>query len=958
MISSPRNAEGVDFSGSPIVQVQRGIFPDWWCFVPVAGKATYLKEWASKPLPREKLLEEYKSKVAYRGLGVVTGEFSGGLIAIDIDGHEADARFQAVAGGGYEAHGEESTMSWTSGKPGRRQIFYRIPASMVPEMRHIKTVILRLDGTWHLGQGDMARAAGVKPDPSALGEGAYQEPPYEEVVLRFNACQSVVPGSPHPDTHKLYQWLNYNHGQVELAPQWILDVLRDFRQPLRWLSEDDLKALDDEVGETLVPPKQIRGWFFKEEIQQLLMPRLEDLVFNHDCFDQYGWRSREGSNPQRMSGCPWHGGQSGTAFQYSTLTGCWDCKSCAVGGDVLDFIHKIRKDDINATRPQGQALETYVAEIASGLGLEYPACAKVTEVHTREEPLRRMTGTEFFTCAKRILDEIENPEAAHFKLMEMARDSGLSHVFRSGLQIESALERYLVSERQHRDDPNWQTNARGNREYLIPDFMSRPSTILFHARGGLGKTRIAVLLSKIIGRQDTLKIRGLDVKPTRSGNVLFIGTDMSPTDYAEYLDQQEIDSSGADKWFIFKPYWQQSQYRRLLKWLQEYKPALVVIDSLSSVSTAVPAKEYEKEYANTLYRIAQENGVEFPATTFLVIHHNTKDGTKFRGTDALRNAVHETWELKELSDEERREYGSRSLILQIEKCRGQRSGDRFLIQEDIEEVLSLEDLTPTVSREDHGLGDETPRTIVLGLLKEAEEPMSVKDLRYALNARVRGQRAGDGLVSARTVRRWVDGWRTAGLVEEVGTRRPGPGAGRPEPIYKCATSIYGGKDVRNTPDFFQTSSAGREVITDRGVTVIPVATMEPLSPEHVSDETSESKVELSSPEDEVTYEALKPASGGSLGIMVIEADPEGVSVIPSEEIEVGEGISENQAGITDTLRHIEREAPLEPAAVSPEDAPIGQPMTAEASPPEDEPLAAWRRLMDDGEWSLEGFLQG
>jgi hypothetical protein len=161
-----------------------------------------LKEWASKPLPREQLLEEYKAKVAYRGLGVVTGEFSGGLIAIDIDGHEADARYKAVAGYCYEPLGEESTMSWTSGKPGRRQILYRVPAAFIPEMRHIKTVILRLDGTWALGQGDMARAAGVKPNPDALGEGARQDAPYEEVVLRFNACQSVVPGSPHPDTFR------------------------------------------------------------------------------------------------------------------------------------------------------------------------------------------------------------------------------------------------------------------------------------------------------------------------------------------------------------------------------------------------------------------------------------------------------------------------------------------------------------------------------------------------------------------------------------------------------------------------------------------------------------------------------------------------------------------------------------------------------------------------------------
>ena len=52
-------------------------------------------------------------------------------------------------------------------------------------------------------------------------------------------------------------------------------------------------------------------------------------------------------NPQRMSGRPWHGGQSGTTFQYATETGCWDCKACGVGGDVLDFVHKIRTDDMH-----------------------------------------------------------------------------------------------------------------------------------------------------------------------------------------------------------------------------------------------------------------------------------------------------------------------------------------------------------------------------------------------------------------------------------------------------------------------------------------------------------------------------------------------------------------------------------------------------------------------------------
>jgi len=40
----------VDLSGPAIDLLRRGVFPDWWAFVPVSGKATYVKEWASKPL--------------------------------------------------------------------------------------------------------------------------------------------------------------------------------------------------------------------------------------------------------------------------------------------------------------------------------------------------------------------------------------------------------------------------------------------------------------------------------------------------------------------------------------------------------------------------------------------------------------------------------------------------------------------------------------------------------------------------------------------------------------------------------------------------------------------------------------------------------------------------------------------------------------------------------------------
>ena len=163
-----------DLSGPAIDLLRRGVFPDWWAFVPVSGKATYVKEWASKPLTREQVEEAYATNSGYQGLGVVTGEFSVGLIALDIDGPDADQRFAKAAGDGYEPAGQKTTMTWTSRWPGRRQLFFRVPHSVVPELRHVKTLILRQDSEWHLGTGDVNRGACSVAPPRLEG---MEEPP-------------------------------------------------------------------------------------------------------------------------------------------------------------------------------------------------------------------------------------------------------------------------------------------------------------------------------------------------------------------------------------------------------------------------------------------------------------------------------------------------------------------------------------------------------------------------------------------------------------------------------------------------------------------------------------------------------------------------------------------------------------------------------------------------------------
>ena len=781
-----------DLGGRAIELLRRDVFPAWWAFVPVAGKATYVREWATRPLTREVCIEAYKANSGYAGLGVVTGEFSGGLIALDIDGPDADTRYRAAAGDEYEEFEQESSMSWTSGKPGRRQLLYRVPASVVPELRHVKTVILREDGTWHLGSGDVER---IKPGE----KGAERTTEYQEVVLRFNQCQSVVPGSPHPETKKAYRFLNYNGGKVALAPAWVMDVLREYRKPVQWLSDADQKALDAELGETAIPSRQIRGWFFKEEVQSLLRPRLAELVFNHPTFDKYGWKERQGENPQRMSGCPWHGGSSGTSFQYNANNGCWDCKACGVGGDVLSFRHKIEVGDLYAERPQGPDLERYVAEIATELGFNYPEDARAQV--TKEAPRVVMDERQFHEALIKIHDEEMNPAIRTGRMAGLAAETGRRL---TGTQCLAAMDEYRYyedSRRQNEKKSWWQDVER--MQFLVPNLLMKPTQVMLHAAGGLGKTSACMGLATAVGRGTPMRIRGIEL-PVKQGPVLWIQNDQNPAKLLQDCEDNGINPA-LDRWFVVKRGFQINHTHEFAEWVRAYKPALVVIDSIGSCSTRMQVEEKDKAFASPFYYYAEKNGDPgpdgFPATSIIWIHHDNASG-EARGTRYLIAAVDEQWHLRALSDDERESLRERRRspgncrMIQIKKSRLGRQGDLLVVERNADFAYSVWDYTPTERREDQGQGDPEPNTMALRIVKEhvlkargedgtGEDRITAKEVWEQLLGEISGQ--GRQAPSSKTVKRWLDRWVTNGVLVE-GKKRIVAGSKAPVTAYTLPTT--------------------------------------------------------------------------------------------------------------------------------------------------------------------------
>ena len=772
--------------GSPLEWVRKGVFPEDWTLIPVAGKATYVPEWGSKKRSRIDAEALYQADSRSSGFGVVTGELSGGLLAVDIDGPRADERFRKAVGHGYEPFGEESTMSWTSGKEGRRQILYRVPQHMVRNLTHVTTVILQEAGEWELGKGDVDRNKG--------------EEQYQEVVLRFNRCQSVLPRSIHPDTKGRYRFLNYNGGKPAEAPEWLLEILRGFQKAQAWLSESQMAEVRKHVdlGDTLLPERQIRGWFFGEDVQRALMPRLEDLVFKHRTFEEYGWRSREGKNAQRMSGCPWHGGESGTAFQYGVDHGCWDCKACGVGGDVLDFIHKVESGDKHADRPRGKDLETYVARIAGELGFRYPEDANVQV--TKKAPQQVMSSVEFHEELGRIFDSERNPAVRLDRMAQLAIETGRRM---SGKDCEAALGeyRYKKAADELNKSADWFEEVE-DQHFVIPNLLVRPGQVILHAAGGVGKTSACLGLAKAIGTGTPMKVRGMTV-PVVQGPVLWIQSDQTLAKLKRDLQDNGIDPAHRDKWFHLRRGFQINHMREFATWVKEIKPVLVVVDSIGSCSSRMQVSEIEKAFATPLYWYNEANGSPgedgFPPCAIVWIHHDNASG-EIRGNRYLINAIDEQWHLRKLKDEEKEKIRQRGenpssvRMIQIKKSRAGREGDLLKVTRDANFAYSVEDYTPTVRREDDGNGDPDPFTLVLDIVKRGSEAqqaegvkrvgLTVAEVWGELTEHLQGLQGSKAKVpTSKTVGRWLQRWVTDGLME-TDKRAPDTKGGKPPGIYR------------------------------------------------------------------------------------------------------------------------------------------------------------------------------
>lgn len=303
----------------------------------------------------------------------------------------------------------------------------------------------------------------------------------------------------------------------------------------------------------------------------------------------------------------------------------------------------------------------------------------------------QLTYEETIEKAKSFSKE-RNTAKRDFQYNSLALQAG----YRDPLQIE----KMLVDHAAYEGDKGLITadelaKLKVEREFLIPDVLPHPSVVLLYGSGGDGKSMAAWTLAKHIATGSPFLVRGKHL-PVKKGPVMLLNGDQPQMQLLEQLEQIDFP---LDKNTFIKSDFAIQQYNQFKEYMDEIKPKLVVIDSLIGCAGGRAFDENKSEFAAPLYWLTRNNGVMFPATTIVIIHHANKQGG-FRGTSAIRDAVDETWRLSKPSKEqiEKKAASGHSRIITIEKSRSGRSGTALLMQMEDDLGFSVSDFTPEIDQ--------------------------------------------------------------------------------------------------------------------------------------------------------------------------------------------------------------------------------------------------------------------
>ena len=363
----------------------------------------------------------------------------------------------------------------------------------------------------------------------------------------------------------------------------------------------------------------------------------------------------------------------------------------------------------------------------------------------------------------RICEEVADPGEQDFLMHQLA----VYNEFKDLERLESCLMSSEAFDLGSEEMTASELDAEDlSRSYVIPEILPTPAVFLLYGAGGDGKSMAAWALAKHISLGLPFEVQN-NVVPIKKGKVLILNADQPKVQLREQLREQDykMDNNTVviNGFQIKREYY----FAQLIK---KHKPTLVVIDSLIGSSAGRAFDENKSSFASPLYRLTNNNGHSFPATTILVIHHANKQGG-FRGTSSIRDAVDETWKLSKPDKELSEQLGTNTRIIRVEKSRFSRMGSCLLLKQLSDLSFELKDYKPKVE-------NSSPASIIDRILEKLRTVYPETRSRIDLNA--------DPLIGGNVtaIRKSLERLVDRGLIQ-IWEQKPSVNGGRPTNYYKA-----------------------------------------------------------------------------------------------------------------------------------------------------------------------------
>ncbi|WP_375494400.1 DnaB-like helicase N-terminal domain-containing protein [uncultured Nostoc sp.] len=386
----------------------------------------------------------------------------------------------------------------------------------------------------------------------------------------------------------------------------------------------------------------------------------------------------------------------------------------------------------------GYSTEVGLPEIISSLTEKFKSIIDTPSFQTKEENLRSQ-HSRLLNDLYSIYTTCVEPSFRFFRLHHLANESKVSINFLERFYLKSLTDQCskLLTYEELKE-----LAGSTVREWLLNGLVPKSTTILLASDGGVGKTKLAYGIGKIL-------IQGSKFGPFQSTGekrrILYYQGDESEGDMLQALETLGYSESDISKYVRVRFGWSTENMPTLIQDLKEFQPELVFIDSLSTANRFSIYRESEMEYARPILEmtgLANQYKV-----TFVIVHHTNKEGG-VRGTTAIRNAVSEVWTLSKDNSQTATAYDR---ILEINKSRSRSSGKKYRL------MFNSEDLSFTFLGEE---GDElggpgqSAKESTLELLSShrnikftSEEIAHRLGISKAYARRYLGELSADGLIS-------------------------------------------------------------------------------------------------------------------------------------------------------------------------------------------------------------------